>query len=54
MWQASDMVHGYKLMTIVTDKACSYAKVIKEMNRHCGPEGAVQYIEGSYRALKQR
>lgn len=49
-------------MTIVTDKAHNHIKVIKEMNRGCGPDEAIRYvarkhlnnrIEGDHGALKQ-
>lgn len=37
MRQASDTFRCYHPFTIITDKAHSYAKVIAEMNRGCGP-----------------
>jgi len=62
MRQASDTVRCYHPLTIITDKAHSYAKVIAEMNRGCGPEDAIRHvdrkhlnnrIEGDHGALKQ-
>jgi len=50
------------LLTFVTDKAHSYAKVIGELSRYLGPEGANwrvdrkhldNRIEGDHGALKQ-
>ena len=49
-------------MTIITDKAQSYAKVIREMNFSSGPDDAILHvdrkhlnnrIEGDHGALKQ-
>lgn len=62
MRQASDTVRCYKPMTIITDKAHSYAKVIREMNFSSGPDDAILHvdrkhlnnrIEGDHGALKQ-
>ena len=62
MRQASETVRCFRPMTIVTDKAHNYIKVIKEMNRGCGPEEAIRHvarkhlnnrIEGDRHALKQ-
>ncbi len=61
MHQASDKVRCYKPLTIITDKAHSYAKVIKEMNFGCGPDDEIRHvdrkhlnnrIEGDHGALK--
>jgi IS6 family transposase len=62
MRQASETTRCYRPMIIITDKAHSYAKVIKEMNWGCGPEDAILHvdrkhlnnrIEGDHGALKQ-
>lgn len=62
MRQASETVRCYRPMTIVTDKAHNYMKIIKEMNWGCGPEEAIRHvarkhlnnrIEGDHGALKQ-
>lgn len=62
MRQACDTVRCYKPMTIITDKAHSYAKVIREMNFGNGPNDAIIHvdrkhlnnrIEGDQGALKQ-
>ncbi len=59
--QAIDTVRCYKPITIVTDKALCYAKVIKEMNRGSEPQDAIRHInrkhlnnriEGAHGALK--
>jgi len=60
--QASDTVRCYKPMTIITGKAHSYAKVIREINFGSGPDDAIIHvdrkylnnrIEGDHGALKQ-
>lgn len=61
--QARDTVRCYQPLTIVTDKAHSYAKVIGEINGRLGPESAIRHvdrkylnnrIESDHAALKQR
>ena len=63
MRQASDTVRCYHPLTIVTDKAQSYAKIIGEWNAQSGPEGAIRHvtrkhlnnrIEGDHAVLKHR
>lgn len=63
MRQAQEAVRLYHPLTIVTDKAHSYAKVIGEINARLGPEGAIRHvdrkylinrIESAHAALKQR
>lgn len=53
----------YQPLTIITDKAHSYAKVIGENNDQHGPENAIRHIDRKYinnriesdhAALKQR
>lgn len=55
--QACETVRCYHPMTIVTDKARSYAKVIKEMNQdaiqHIDRKHQNNRIEGDHCALKQ-
>lgn len=62
MRQASDTVRCYHPLTIVTDKAHSYAKVIEEMNYGNGPDDRIRHvdrnhlnnrIEADHAALKQ-
>jgi IS6 family transposase len=62
MRQARRTVRCYQPMTIITDKAHNYAKVIKELNLFCGPDDAIRHvdrkhlnnrIEGDHGALKQ-
>lgn len=62
MRQASDTVRCYQPMTVVTDKAHSYAKVIEEMNFVNGPDDRIwsvdrkhhnNRIEAYHTALKQ-
>jgi len=62
MRQASETVRFYHPMTIVTDKAQSYAKVIEEMNFGNLPEDRIRHvdrkhlnnrIEADHAALKQ-
>ena len=62
MRQACETVRCYYPLTIITDKAHSYAKVIAEMNHGCGPQDAIRHIdrkhlnnriEGDHGALKQ-
>ncbi|WP_172677887.1 DDE-type integrase/transposase/recombinase [Ruegeria sp. 6PALISEP08] len=61
--QARDTVRQYQPQTIVTDKAHSYAKVIREINDRLGPEDTIRHIDRKYlnnriesdhAALKQR
>ncbi|MFY0312866.1 DDE-type integrase/transposase/recombinase, partial [Leisingera sp. D0M16] len=61
--QARDTVRCYQPLTIVTDKAHSYAKVIGEINGRLGPDSAIRHvdrkylnnrIESDHAALKQR
>ncbi|GLT12719.1 IS6 family transposase [Sulfitobacter porphyrae] len=61
--QARETVRQYHPLTIVTDKAHSYAKVIGEINDRLGPDGAIRHvdrkylnnrIESDHAALKQR
>ena len=61
--QARDTARCYQPLTIVTDKAHSYAKVIGEINGRLGPESAIRHvdrkylnnrIESDHAALKQR
>lgn len=56
-------MHHYQPLTIITDKAHSYAKVIGEINGQLGPENAIHHIDRKYlnnriesdhTALKQR
>ncbi len=63
MRQASDTVRCYHPLTIVTDKAQSYAKVITEWNTRSGPDDAIRHItrkhlnnriEGDHAVLKHR
>lgn len=60
--QASETVRCYQSMTIITDKAHSYAKVIEEMNYGNGPDDRIRHIdlkhlnnriEADHAALKQ-
>lgn len=62
MRQASGTVRCYHPLTIVTDKAHSYAKVIEEMNYRNGPDDRIRHvdrkrlnnrIEADHAALKQ-
>ena len=62
MRQARETVRLYQPMTIITDKARSYAKVIKVLNRYCDPGDAIHHVdrkhlnnrvEGDHGALKQ-
>jgi len=62
MRQASETVRCYQPMTIITDKAHIYAKVIREMNFGNGSDDTIIYvdrkylnnrIEGDHGALKQ-
>lgn len=61
--QARETVRLYHPLTIVTDKAHSYAKVIGEINARLGPEDVIRHIdrkhlnnriESDHAALKQR
>ena len=61
--QARDTVRQYQLLTIITGKAHSYAKVIGEINDQLGPEDKIRHldrkymnnrIESDHAALKQR
>ncbi len=61
--QARDTVRQYQPLTIITDKAHSYAKVIGEINNRLGPEDRIRHvdrkflnnrIESDHAALKQR
>nr|WP_245890549.1 IS6 family transposase [Roseovarius confluentis] len=61
--QARETVRLYHPLTIVTDKAHSYAKVIGEINDRLGPEDVIRHvdrkylnnrIESDHAALKQR
>ncbi|NSY41333.1 DDE-type integrase/transposase/recombinase [Leisingera sp. ANG59] len=61
--QARDTVRCYQPLTIVTDKAHSYAKVIGEINGRLGPDNAIRHVDRKYlnnrierdhAALKQR
>ena len=63
MRQASDTVRCYHPMTIVTDKAHSYAKITGEWNARSGPTDAIRHvarkhlnnrIEGDHAVLKHR
>ncbi|MEM6741554.1 MAG: DDE-type integrase/transposase/recombinase, partial [Pseudomonadota bacterium] len=63
MRQASDTVRCYHSLTIVTDKAHSYAKVVAEWNPRSGLEDAIRHItrrhlnnriEGDHAVLKHR
>ena len=63
MRQAQETVRLYHPLTIVTDKAHSYAKVIGEINARLGPDDVVRHvdrkylnnrIESDHAALKQR
>lgn len=63
MRQAPRAVRHYHPLTIVTDQAHSYAKVIREINARLGPEDAIRHVEREYlnnriesdhAALKQR
>ena len=48
MRQASETVRCYQPMTIVTDKAQSYAKVIEEMNFDIGPDDRIRHVDRKY------
>lgn len=48
MRQAQEAVLLYHPLTIVTDKAHSYAKVIGEINARLGPEGAIWHVDRKY------
>ena len=48
MRQASESVRCYQPMTIVTDKAHSYAKVIEEMNLDIGPDDRIRHVDRKY------
>jgi len=61
--QARKAVRLYHQLTIIKDKAHSYAKVSGEINAQLGPEGAIRHvdrkylsnrIESDHAALKQR
>lgn len=61
--QARQTARLYQPLTIVTDKAHSYAKVISEINNRLGPDDAIRHIDRKYlnnriesdhAALKQR
>ena len=61
--QARDTVRLYQPLTIVTDKAHSYARVIGEWNARLGPDDAIRHItrkhannriEGDHAILKHR
>nr|WP_065335501.1 IS6 family transposase [Tritonibacter mobilis] len=63
MRQAQEAVRLYHPLTIVTDKAHSYAKVIGEINARLAPEDVIRHadrkylnnrIESDHAALKQR
>ncbi len=43
--QAQETVRLYHPMTIVTDKAPTYAKVIREMNRGCDPADQIRHVD---------
>ena len=45
MRQASETALCYYPMTIVTDKALSYAKVIEEMNFGNGPDDRIRHVD---------
>jgi len=62
MRQASETARSYYPLTIITDKAHSYAKVIEEMNFGNGPDDMIKHvdrkhfnnrIEADHAALKQ-
>ncbi|MCB2130465.1 MAG: DDE-type integrase/transposase/recombinase [Rhodobacteraceae bacterium] len=46
--QAQDTVQGYQPLTIVTDMAHNYAKVIGEINGRRGPVNAIRRIDRKY------
>lgn len=48
MRQASETARCYYHMTIVTDKAHSYAKVIEEMNFGNGPDERIRHVDRKY------
>lgn len=61
--QARETVRLYHPLTIATDKAHSYAKVIGEINDRLGPEDVIRHVDRKYLnnriesdhvALKQR
>ncbi len=45
MRKAIDTVRCYQPLTIITDKAHSYAKFIAEMNSGNGPDNAIRRID---------
>ncbi len=46
--QAREAVRLYHPLTIVTDKAHTYAKVIGEINARIGPEDAIRHVDRKY------
>ena len=46
--QAGERVRLYQSLTIVTDKAVTYATVIGEIHERLGPEDAIRHVTGKH------